>query len=90
MSEDALPDSAWYCNVCDSKANPLTVEDESGSFGLLLAQLRGKNPNAFQLPKKIREFFENVKTGPEGEYEEPTQAKTAKYVEFADVLIQDC
>jgi hypothetical protein len=73
MSEDALPDS-WYCNICDSKVYPPPIEDE-GSFGLLLAQMDRKNPSAFHLPKDIREYFENVKTGAEGEYEEPTQPK---------------
>ena len=74
MSEGALPDS-WYCNICDSKVNPSPFEDESGCFGLLLVQLHRKNPSAFHLPKDIREYFENVKTGTEGEYEEPTQPK---------------
>ena len=84
MSEDTLSDSAWYCNVCDSKANRPIVDDESGSFGLLLAQLPRKNPTAFQLPKNIREYFENVKTGPDGEYEESAQPKIAKYVNLKD------
>lgn len=86
MSEDALPDSAWYCNVCDSKVNPPMVDDESGSFGLLLAHLHRKNPSAFHLPKDIREYFDNVKTGAEGEYEEPVQPK-AKYVYLANCVI---
>ena len=74
MSEDALPDS-WYCNVCDSKVNHHFV-DEVGSFSPLLVQLHRKNPSAFHLPKDIREYFENVKTGAEGEYEEPIQPKS--------------
>ena len=74
MSEGALPDS-WYCNVCDSKVNPPLIDDESSSFGLLLVNLHRKNPSAFHLPKDIREYFDGVKTGTEGEYEEPTQPK---------------
>ena len=76
MNEDALPDS-WYCNVCDSKAYPPMVDDD-GIFGLLSMQLERKNPSAFHLPKDIREYFENVKTGAEGEYEEPAPPKAAK------------
>jgi hypothetical protein len=75
MSEDALPDEAWFCNVCTSKANPPVIDDEIGCFAVLLAHLDRKNPSAFHLPKDIREYFENVKTGAEGEYEEPVQPK---------------
>ena len=76
MSEDALPDSAWYCNVCDNKAHPPMVDDD-GPFGLLLVHLHGKNPSAFTLPKDIREYFEDVKTGADGEYEETAQPKAS-------------
>ena len=36
----------------------------------MLAILQKKNPSAFNLPKDIREYFEGVRTGTEGEYEE--------------------
>jgi hypothetical protein len=75
INQDALPDE-WFCNVCLSK-HFRRHEDESGVFGLLLANLHRKNPSAFHLPKDIREYFVDVKTGTEGEYEEisPPKAK---------------
>jgi hypothetical protein len=75
MIEGSLPDE-WFCNVCQSTRQPRR-EDEPGTFGPLLSNLERKNPSAFHLPKAIREYFEGVKTGTEGEYEEgaPPKAK---------------
>ncbi|POS88172.1 hypothetical protein EPUL_000208, partial [Erysiphe pulchra] len=65
---DALPDT-WFCNECRVKQTG-HHEEKTGPFRLLLEQLEGKNPGAFSLPLDIRNYFENVKTGPDGEYEE--------------------
>lgn len=46
------------------------MNDDVGSFGRLTAQLDRKNPSAFHLPKQVREYFEGVRTGTEGEYED--------------------
>ncbi|RFU26877.1 hypothetical protein B7463_g9475, partial [Scytalidium lignicola] len=69
MNENSLPDE-WFCNLCLSSRRPRSSHDEFGSFGYLLAHLDRKNPVAFHLPKPIREYFVDVRTGPEGEYEE--------------------
>ncbi|KAG9237227.1 hypothetical protein BJ875DRAFT_370497 [Amylocarpus encephaloides] len=75
MIEGALPD-AWYCNSCNCKFNPQPIEERTNpAFGLLLQNLQSKNPSAFHLPKSIREYFEGVQTGAEGEYEEPAPPK---------------
>jgi hypothetical protein len=75
MIEGSLPDE-WFCNVCQSRRNPLRDEvDIPGAFGPLLATIDGKNPSAFSLPKDIRGYFVDVKTGPDGEYEEGIQSK---------------
>ena len=74
MNEGALPDE-WFCNVCLSNRNPRR-EERNGCFGPLLDSLERKNPVAFHLPKEIRDYFENVKTGTEGEYEEGIPPKT--------------
>lgn len=68
MNESQLPDN-WFCNACNALRNP-KASDDSSLFGQLLAILQKKNPSAFHLPKDIREYFENVRTGTEGEYEE--------------------
>jgi hypothetical protein len=76
MREDSLPDS-WYCDTCHSKLEPAPPTPEDGKiFERLLAKNWSKNAISFQLPKDIREYFDNVKTGPEGE--EPAPPKTAK------------
>lgn len=67
IDEGKLPDE-WFCNICLNSRIP--PSEPAGSFGALLVKLDGKNPSAFHLPKDIREYFENVKTGTEGEYEE--------------------
>jgi hypothetical protein len=69
MIEGSLPDE-WFCNVCLTKNLPRPKDGEEGGFGMLLAILLRKNPSAFHLPKAIREYFVDVKTGAEGEYEE--------------------
>lgn len=73
---DLSPDSPtltteeWFCNECLAQSVPRSKDEEIGYFGPLLANMERKNPSAFHLPKAIREYFENVKTGTEGEYEE--------------------
>ncbi len=69
---DDLPDE-WFCNECNAPSRP--VEDYQGLFGQLFYQLDSKCPRAFSLPGPIRDYFENVKTGTEGEYEEVQQPK---------------
>jgi hypothetical protein len=68
MIEGKLPDE-WYCNVCLFSRQPTTTSGR-GLFGELITLLEKKNPVAFHLPKDIREYFEGVRTGAEGEYEE--------------------
>lgn len=51
----------------------------TGPFGRLLYHLEMLNPVAFRLPLDIRDHFEGVRTGPDGEYEEGIVHK-ARYV----------
>ncbi|APA14982.1 hypothetical protein sscle_14g097520 [Sclerotinia sclerotiorum 1980 UF-70] len=67
---ESLTDEEWYCYECLGNNVPRSKDEEVGFFGPLLAELERKNPSAFYLPLAIREYFENVKTGTEGEYEE--------------------
>lgn len=69
-----LPDD-WYCNVCQSERSGPLHDNLPGAFGPLLVSLDKKNPSAFHLPKVIREYFVDVKTGADGEYEEAGTAK---------------
>lgn len=60
----------WFCNVCLSNRDPAGLPGHLGSFGSLLEKLDVKNSSAFRLPGDVREYFEGVRTGDDGEYEE--------------------
>lgn len=67
---DPNEDAAWFCWDCMVKRDPSLVSEHKGPFGSLITNLEKKHAKAFILPKKIRDYFEGVKTGVEGEYEE--------------------
>ena len=67
----------WFCNKCQEKRNPQPVPS-NGLFAHLEATVQKKNPQAYQLPEKTRVYFENIKTGEEGEYDESVEVKPAK------------
>ena len=46
-----------------------------GLFAGLKQNIRFKDPTAFNLPRDIRNYFEGVKTGEEGEYEDMHNVK---------------
>jgi len=50
-----------------------------GLFSELQRHIAGKNPSSFKLPLDIRDYFEGVKTGEQGEYAE-AQTQRATYV----------
>ena len=74
MDEDHLPET-WFCYVCAANRNP-QPKLPRGLFAALLGNLAKKNPVAYNLPVEIREYFEGVKTGDEGEYEEAVTQKS--------------
>ncbi|KAI0971726.1 hypothetical protein F4678DRAFT_431666 [Xylaria arbuscula] len=74
MDEGRIPDE-WFCNECQMRYNPPFGNEPKGILGPLLASLQRKNPRAFRLPESIREYFEGVRTGAEGEYEEAAPPK---------------
>ncbi|TQN73094.1 hypothetical protein CSHISOI_02385 [Colletotrichum shisoi] len=87
---DTLPEE-WFCNVCSSNRYPARVLDHQGAFGGafggLLNSLEKTNPRAFKLPHRVQVYFEGVKVGPEGEYEDivvPTKPKKKGYEETPD------
>ncbi len=69
QEEGRLPDE-WYCNVCLSGRRPMDMPLHSGVFGALMNNLEKKNSSAFRLPDHVRDYFDGVKTGADGEYEE--------------------
>ncbi|KAL9104979.1 MAG: hypothetical protein Q9163_000151 [Psora crenata] len=73
-----LPDT-WRCWHCTNN-NPNEDEDvqEPGIWTKLNKAIKYKNPTSFYLPKGLREYFEGVVTGEEGEYEELHNVKLTK------------
>jgi hypothetical protein len=82
--EDLKDDEAWYCCICIARRDP-PHRQPRGIFASLLDNLEKKNPMSFNLPKDLREYFEGVKTGDEGEYEE---AVTQKSRYGSDIYLQ--
>lgn len=78
MDGERMPDE-WYCNECKHNYYPPFGKNE-GIFASLLDTLDRKNPRSFRLPEDVREQFEGVRTGPDGEYEEiaPPKPKSNK------------
>jgi len=74
MSQDKPPQGEWFCHKCQ-EARTTRPRPDRGVFAELAVDLDTKNVIAFNLPNQIRDYFEGVKTGEEGEYEEVGNAK---------------
>ena len=75
MDPSQPPEGEWFCYICKARRDPQPKRGR-GLFADLLTNLDKKNPIAFNLPYEVREYFEGVKTGEEGEYEEATTSKS--------------
>ncbi|KKY37827.1 putative phd finger domain protein [Diaporthe ampelina] len=78
-------DEEWYCWDCSIKRDPGLVKQHKGPWGPLMTALDKKHAVSYRLPKKTREYFEGVRTGPDGEYEDfvpqPKGAKKQKLID---------
>jgi len=74
--EDVDSTESVFCSSCTAIMKT-ALKRSSGLFGQLLHKMERKNPVAFSLSKDISEYFEGVKAGPQGEYEDilPTSQK---------------
>ncbi|KAL2138919.1 hypothetical protein VTI28DRAFT_6028 [Corynascus sepedonium] len=65
----------WFCNVCRIHRDPFHLSvHRGGAFSQMMDRLEARNSSAFRLPGPVRNHFEGVRTGPDGEYEEVTAA----------------
>ncbi|PHH82443.1 hypothetical protein CDD82_5941 [Ophiocordyceps australis] len=71
-----LPDE-WFCNECLVRRFPLRVPVHKGLFGSALNMLEKSNPRAFSLPPKLQTYFEGVRAGADGDYEDIATSKPA-------------
>ncbi|PHH58854.1 hypothetical protein CDD81_4265 [Ophiocordyceps australis] len=71
-----LPDE-WFCTECLVRRFPLRVPVHKGLFGSALNLLEKSNPRAFSLPPKLQTYFEGVRAGAHGDYEDTASSKPA-------------
>jgi hypothetical protein len=69
----------WYCPRCVARR---TKEAPSpvGLLGMVIRRVDDTIPKAYNLPSDIRDYFEGVRTGDEGEYEEVSLPRTQNNV----------
>lgn len=68
----------WYCPECEKRQKPLEFQGDNQLMGVLITHVTTAPPRAYQLPLDVRNYFEFVKTGDDGEYVEiapPTHNK---------------
>lgn len=74
IDQSAPLDEPWFCYICLAKRAPV-LKPSDGLFAALLFYVQKKNPTAFFLPESIRDYFEGVHTGEDGEYVEVPMQK---------------
>ncbi|KIW29653.1 uncharacterized protein PV07_05451 [Cladophialophora immunda] len=81
LNPDEEVEGEWFCPRCVGRRTK-QVPHPSGLFGMVIRRVDDIIPKAYTLPSDIRDYFEGVRTGDEGEYEEVglprTQNNTAK------------
>ncbi|KIX98499.1 uncharacterized protein Z520_05800 [Fonsecaea multimorphosa CBS 102226] len=81
LNPDEEVEGEWFCPRCVARRTK-QVPHPSGLFGMVIRRVDDIIPKAYTLPSDIRDYFEGVRTGDEGEYEEValprTQNNTAK------------
>ncbi|KPI45868.1 Transcriptional regulatory protein RCO1 [Cyphellophora attinorum] len=75
LNPDEEVEGAWYCPRCEARHKKSTEESKT-FLGRALGTLDHVIPRAFALPLELREYFEGVRTGEEGEYTEFSQPPT--------------
>ena len=88
VDENDLPEDSWYlsgrasiddryCNSCRALRDPPPPCDNR-LFEKLVDKMNRMNPVAFHLPKAIRNYFDGVTTGEDGEYQETHEVKSVR------------
>ena len=68
VDSNNLPET-WHCHVCTARNVPQPKQPR-GLFGNIMENLGKRNPVSYIMPMDIRDFFENVVTGQEGEFKD--------------------
>ncbi|EXJ90919.1 hypothetical protein A1O1_04025 [Capronia coronata CBS 617.96] len=75
LDPDQEVDGEWFCPRCVARRSK-QAPSPTGLLGLAIRRVDDTIPKAFALPVDIREYFEGVRTGDEGEYEEVSLPRT--------------
>ena len=73
-------DGEWLCPACVAREANKGAPSPAGLLGRLLRAVDSIIPKAYNLPHEIRDYFEGVRTGDEGEYEEVGLPRTQNNV----------
>lgn len=79
LNPDEEVEGEWFCPRCVARRTRDAVYP-TGLLGLVLRRVDDVIPKAYSLPHDIREYFEGVRTGDEGEYEEVGLPRTQNNV----------
>lgn len=69
MNPKQPPEGEWLCATCRARHHRQEPQSR-GFFGRLLNNVDDANPKAYAMSSYIRNYFEGVKTGEEGEYQD--------------------
>ena len=75
LDPDHDVEGQWFCPQCQAKRNK-NVKESRGILGKIVTRVQTIIPKAFALPTEVRDYFDGVRTGEGGEYEEFGQART--------------
>ncbi|CAG8685496.1 4348_t:CDS:2, partial [Dentiscutata erythropus] len=74
LDVDNPPKGNWYCRECKSDKSSPSMPAQ-GPFQELIYKARCSNPKSYLLPEHVRHAFEDVGTGPHGEYVDTNKVK---------------
>ena len=63
------PEGLWYCSRCVARQNRGPAE-VNGFLGRLITRSDDINPMQFSLPAQLEEYFDGIRSGEGGEYED--------------------
>ena len=72
--DDPIFEEPWYCSKCET-LRVAPPKPPRGLFAGLISHIEKCNTRSFALPVDIRSFYEGVRTGERGEFENVPQHK---------------
>ena len=79
LNPDEDVDGEWFCPQCLGRRSN-EAPSPVGLLGVLVRRVGNIIPKAYTLPIDVRDYFEGVRTGEEGEYEEVALPRTQNNV----------